>query len=151
MSPALLTTFPPAPLFLSQDFRTIPPTRSLPPPLVAGTGLSPSPCFWLPRPFPAPPSPVDALRGGGTEQSAAPRRGTCIRMHVPHPIPGCLQQPGVLALCRGGRNGDCQPAVAFCSCFLASLGVSVCICQGKSLQIRLPAKGEGRVGAWSSS
>ncbi|XP_039946956.1 uncharacterized protein LOC120765829 [Hirundo rustica] len=57
-----------------RHFRTIPPTRSLlPPPLVAGAVLSPSPCLRLPRPFPAPPSPLGlGARLPGAPQ--APRR-----------------------------------------------------------------------------
>lgn len=144
--------FSPAPLFLSRHFRTIPPTRSLlPPPLVAGAGLSPSPCLRLPRPFPAPPSPLGARRRAGPQRSANPAE-ECVYLHAsPHPIPGCLQQPGVLVLCRGGKERWLSLAVAFCKCFPASPRESVCVCaRGNLCNHGFPQKGEG-VGERSAS
>lgn len=74
--------FSPALLFLSRDFRTIPPTRSLlPPPPAAGAGLSPSPCLRLARPFPAPPSPLGARRRAGP--CPAPEGCGCRRARRP--------------------------------------------------------------------
>lgn len=142
--------FSPAPLFLSQHFRTIPPTRSLlPPPLVAGAGLSPSPCLRLPRPFSAPPSPLGSRRAG-RQLSPSPPRGACPCMRVPQPSPSCLRQPGVLVLCRGGK----ERRLSARRCILQSLpclssGVNVCargnLCNHGFLQ-----KGEG-VGERSAS
>lgn len=142
--------FSPAPLFLSQHFRTIPPTRSLlPPPLVAGAGLSPSPCLRLPRPFPAPPSPLGARRAG-RQRSPSPPRGACPCMRVPQPSSSCLRQPGVLVPCRGGKEGRLSAR----RCILQSLpclssGVNVCA-RGNLCNHGFLKKGEG-VGERSAS
>ncbi|XP_037981505.1 zinc finger protein ZFPM1-like [Motacilla alba alba] len=135
--------FSPAPLFLSQHFRTIPPTRSLlPPPLVAGAGLSPSPCLRLPRPFPAPPSPLRARRRAGRQRS--PHRRGCVCLHAcppPHPrLSPATRCPWALPWGEGGVA--VSPLLQFAIGSLALLG-SQCVCQGKSLQPRLPAKGGG--------
>lgn len=105
MSPELLPTFPPrpsfyhsisgpshrdGPSFLLPSLREL---DSLPPP---ASGY-PAPSLHRPRPS------VSVL---AAEQGAsAPQTPACISVRVPHPIPGCLQRPGVLVLCRGGKEG----------------------------------------------
>lgn len=136
--------FSPAPLFLSQHFRTIPLTRSLlPPPLVAGAGLSPSPCLRLPRPFPAPPSPLGARRRAGRQRSLIPAEG-CVCLPAcppPHPrLSPATRCPWALPRVEGGVAAS--PLLHFAIGSLPLLG-SQCVCQGKSLQPRLPAKGGG--------
>lgn len=142
MSPELLPTFPPRPSFYHR---------------ISGPSHRHGPSFLLPLlrelgslPPPASGSPAHSLHRPHPSMLAAeevlsapqPLRGLRVfecMSPTPSP-PGCLQKPGVLALCCGGRMGGCQPAVAFSNCFLAPSRESVCARQGKSLQILLPAR-----------
>lgn len=144
MSPEPLPTFPPRLSFyhrISGPSHRHGPSFLLPSLRELGSLPPPAPCS--PAPFLHRPRPSMLAAEEDPQRSPIPRRAACICMHVPHPVAGCLQQPGLLALCRGGSRGGCQPAVAFCNCILASNREIVCVCarQGKSLQIRLPAKG----------
>lgn len=150
MTPEILPTFPPRPSFyhrISGPSHRHGPSFLLP--LVAGAGLSPSPCLRLPRPFPAPPSPLDARRGG-PQRSSAPRRG-CVYLHAcsqPHPrLSAATRCPCALPWGKEGRLSARCCILQLLPCI--SSAVSVCV--PGEISANTASRKRGKVGVQSAS